>query len=206
MTTLLLVIVVPVLLTVLSITSVRESLPEAISPSRIVGTAMALLFVLLLGVAYQPVIVDQGALSVSIPWVPQYGLEFSFYLDGLSLLFGLIITGIGAVIFLYAGAYFDDPDDRARFQRLLLLFTAAMLWLVLSGNIITLFIAWELTSITSFLLIGFKGAKYESARAGASRALVVTGGGGLALLAGLMLLGSAGGTYELSELLTQDLT
>ncbi|MEL6269948.1 MAG: hydrogen gas-evolving membrane-bound hydrogenase subunit E, partial [Chloroflexota bacterium] len=134
------------------------------------------------------------------------GLEFSFYLDGLSLLFGLIITGIGAVIFLYAGAYFDDPDDRARFQRLLLLFTAAMLWLVLSGNIITLFIAWELTSITSFLLIGFKGAKYESARAGASRALVVTGGGGLALLAGLMLLGSAGGTYELSELLTQDLT
>ncbi|MEM6282180.1 MAG: hydrogen gas-evolving membrane-bound hydrogenase subunit E [Chloroflexota bacterium] len=167
---------------------------------------MALLFVLLLVVGYRPVIVEQGALSVIIPWVPEYGLSLSFYLDGLSLLFGLIITGIGAVIFVYAGAYFDEPDDRTRFQRTLLLFTAAMLWLVLSGNLITLFIAWELTSITSFLLIGFKGAKYASARAGAARALVVTGGGGLALLAGLMLLGNAGGSYELSELLTMDLT
>ena len=81
-----------------------------------------------------------------------------------------------------------------------------MLWLVFSGNLITLFIAWELTSIMSFLLIGFKGYKYQSARAGAARALVVTGGGGLALLVGVLLLGSVGGSYELSELLTQNLT
>ncbi len=206
MSILLFVVTLPILLTVLSLDAVTKRLPAVVSPARIVSAAMVLMFVLLLGVGYQPVVVEQETLVASVPWVPQYGLALSFLLDGLSLLFGLIITGIGAVIFLYAGPYFDDAGERARFQRLLLLFTAAMLWLVLSGNIITLFIAWELTSITSFLLIGFKGDKYASARAGASRALIVTGGGGLALLAGLMLLGSAGGTYDLSALLTQDLT
>ncbi|MEQ8676603.1 MAG: proton-conducting transporter membrane subunit [Aggregatilineales bacterium] len=168
--------------------------------------SMSVSFVLLLTIAYQPVIVGQGALTYTLEWLPDYGLNLSFYLDSLSLLFGLIITGVGTVVFLYSGYYFDETDERNRFIHLLLLFTSAMLWLIFSNNLITLFIAWELTSIISFLLIGFKGNKYASAREGATRALVVTGGGGLALLVGLLALGSAGGSYEFSDLLALDLT
>ncbi len=186
--------------------AVVNRIPKAVNAAWIFSGALALSFFLLFGVAYDPVIGGQGAATYTLNWVPQYNLNFTFYLDSLSLLFGLIITGVGTIVFLYAGYYFDDDDERIRFLRLLSIFTGAMLWLVLSGNLITLFIAWELTSITSFLLIGFKGKKYESARAGAARALVVTGGGGLALLAGLLLLGAAGGTYELDALLTQNLS
>jgi len=200
------VLILPFILALCTAPSITRYIPKGINPAWIITGTMAAMFVLLLGVAYQPVIVDQGAATYSLEWVPQYGLSFSIYLDSLSLLFGLIITGVGAIVFLYAGYYFDDADERIRFLRLLLIFSGAMLWLVLSGNLITLFIAWELTSITSFLLIGFKGDKYASAREGAARALVVTGGGGLALLVGVLLLGAAGGTYELSELVTLDLS
>ena len=197
---------VPFLLALLMVDPISKRVSPIINPGWIVGGVLAGLFLLLLGTGYEPIIVDQGAETLVVDWVPEYNLSLSFYLDSLSLMFGLIVTGVGAIIFLYAGYYFDDADERARFLRLLLIFTGAMLWLVLSNNLITLFIAWELTSIMSFLLIGFKGDKYASARKGAARALVVTGGGGLALLLGLMLLGAAGGTYELSELVTQDLT
>ncbi len=206
---LLLILGLPLLLTVATVqTSSGQAIiaPLRVNIGWLTGGAMLIMFVVLLSLAYQPVFVEQGALEYTIPWVPQYNLNLTFYIDSLALLFGLVITGIGAIVFLYAGFYFDEEAERHRFTRLLLLFAVAMLWLVLSGNLITLFIAWELTSITSFLLIGFKGNKYESARAGAARALVVTGGGGLALLAGILLLGAAGGTYELSELVNADLT
>ncbi|MEL6403640.1 MAG: hydrogen gas-evolving membrane-bound hydrogenase subunit E [Chloroflexota bacterium] len=139
------------------------------------------------------VLTDDGTLAVNAivqayEWVPEIGLTLSFYLDGLSLLFAMIVTGIGALIFLYAGYYFEDEADQSRFITILFAFAGAMLGLVLSGNLITLFIMWELTSITSFLLIGFKGAKYEDARFGATQAFVITGIGGLTLIGGVVLL------------------
>jgi NADH:ubiquinone oxidoreductase subunit 5 (subunit L)/multisubunit Na+/H+ antiporter MnhA subunit len=200
------IIGLPFLLALVTAPGIVSRLPSGLNPGWLLGGALALAFGLLLAVAYPPVIAGQGAAVYTLDWVPQYNLSLTFYLDSLSLLFGLIITGIGAIIFVYAGFYFDDADERARFMRLLLIFTGAMLAVVLAGNVITLFIAWELTSITSFLLIGFKGDKYASAREGATRALVVTGAGGLALLAGLMLLGAAGGSYQIADLLALDLS
>ncbi len=141
-----------------------------------------------------------GAWSWQVPWVPQLGLTFSVYADGLALLFVLLITGIGTAVTFYTGFYFEDDGDAARFLVLLLAFTGSMLALVLAGNVLTLFIAWELTSITSFLLIGFYGAD-DDARRGALQALMVTGAGGLALLVGLLVMGSAAETLELAELL-----
>ncbi|MEM6528818.1 MAG: hydrogen gas-evolving membrane-bound hydrogenase subunit E [Chloroflexota bacterium] len=132
---------------------------------------------------------DAGAYApAAIPWVPSIGLNFSFYLDGLSLLFGLVVTGIGTVIFLYTGFYFEDEAKQTRFSMWLTAFTGAMLGLVLSSNLILMFIMWELTSITSFMLIGFYGNKDETARYSARRALVITGGGGLALLGAVILI------------------
>lgn len=145
-------------------------------------------------------------------WLPELGLTISFYLDGLALLFALIITGVGTLIFLYAGYYFDESDEQVRFITVLFAFTGAMLGLVLSGNLLTLFVMWELTSITSFLLIGFKGAKYEEARFGASQAFMVTGVGALALIAGFVLLALMSGevlqgggfNFDLATILTTD--
>lgn len=133
-------------------------------------------------------------------WVPTAGITLSFYVDGLSLLFALLISFIGTFIIIYAGAYLKGHADLGRFLMFLLMFMGSMLGLVLSDNVVTLFVFWELTSITSFLLIGFNHGKARSRRA-ALQALVVTGGGGLALLAGLLLMAQAGGSMELSTLL-----
>ncbi len=170
--------------------------------SSVLAVITGALFVLL--ITYLPAVTENGAVTLLIPWVPDIGLNLSFYLDGLALLFGLVITGVGVVIVLYTAHYFDTDEEVRRFYTLLFSFMGAMLMLVVSGNILTLFIAWELTSIISFLLISFKGDKSADAREGAARALVITGGGGLALLAGLMLLGIAGGSFEFSALLTND--
>lgn len=137
----------------------------------------------------------------STEWIPALGIALSFYLDGLSLLFALLISFIGTFIVLYAGAYLKGHADLGRFLMFLLMFMGSMLGLVLSDNVVTLFVFWELTSITSFLLIGFNHDKARSRRA-ALQALVVTGGGGLALLAGLLLMAQAGGSMELSTLLS----
>jgi multicomponent Na+:H+ antiporter subunit A len=139
-------------------------------------------------------------LSFSTEWIPALGIALSFYVDGLSLLFALLISFIGTFIVLYAGAYLKGHADLGRFLMFLLMFMGSMLGLVLSDNVVTLFVFWELTSITSFLLIGFNHDKARSRRA-ALQALVVTGGGGLALLAGLLLMAQAGGAMELSTLL-----
>ncbi len=141
-----------------------------------------------------PAIEESGAYAPPpLPWIPELGLHFSFYLDGLSLLFALVVTGIGAVIFFYTGFYFDDAKKQTRFNMWLSAFAGAMLGVVLSGNFVITFIMWELTSITSFMLIGFYGNKDETARYSARRALVITGGGGLALVAGVILLAGAVG-------------
>lgn len=136
------------------------------------------------------------------PWSPLPGVTLSFRLDGLSLLMALIISGVGALILFYAGAYMQGQAQAGRLYALLLAFMASMLGLVLADNLIALFIFWELTSITSFLLIGWHFGEGRS-RAAALQALIVTGGGGLALMAGFVLIGLVGGTWEIAELATQ---
>ncbi len=143
-----------------------------------------------------------GVVAISHPWVPSLGVSFSFYVDGLSLLFAVLISGIGGLVIMYAGGYLAGHPQLGRFYSLILAFMASMLGLVLAGNVITLFVFWELTSLSSYLLIGFEHQRPE-ARAAALQALLVTGAGGLALLAGLLLLGQAGGSYELPVLLSQ---
>src|SRR4051794_37321092 len=138
----------------------------------------------------------------SCVWVPSLGVGLSFTLDGLSLLFALLISGVGALVLVYAGGYLAGHPQLGRLYALLLLFMASMTGLVLADNLLALFVFWELTSISSYLLVGFDHERRE-ARAAALQALLVTGGGGLALLAGLLLLGQAGGGLELSTILTQ---
>ncbi|HXV20335.1 MAG TPA: proton-conducting transporter membrane subunit, partial [Desulfuromonadales bacterium] len=145
--------------------------------------------------------IASGAVIVeSLAWMPSLGVSLSFYLDGLSLLFALLICGVGTLIVIYAGSYLAGEPHLGRFYFWLLLFMTAMLGLVLSGNLITLFVFWELTSITSYFLIGFED-RQESSRSAALQALLVTGLGGLAMLAGFLLLGLAAGSLELSALL-----
>lgn len=149
-----------------------------------------------------PQITGGNNLLTNFPWVPYLGVELSFFLDGLSLLFGLLIAGIGALILIYAGGYLKGHPEQGSFFSYLLLFMAAMLGVVWADNVLTLFVFWELTSISSYLLIGFDH-KLKAARDGALQALLVTGLGGLALLAGLVLMGQVGGSWDLHVLLTR---
>ncbi|MBT8379398.1 MAG: putative monovalent cation/H+ antiporter subunit A [Ignavibacteria bacterium] len=135
----------------------------------------------------------------AISWIPSLGINFSFLLDGLSLTFVLIITLIGTAVFLYAGSYMKNYEHTGRFYLYIGVFMTSMIGLVLSDNMITLFVFWELTSISSYLLIGFNHHK-ESSRKSALQALLVTGGGGLALMAGLILLAQVSGSFEISAL------
>jgi len=162
----------------------------------------AALFIAFVG--YLPTI-QAASVSETWTWVPGLGLDLAFYADGLSLLFALLITGVGVVVSIYAAAYFEDAAERTNFAVLLMAFMSAMLGVVLAGNVLTLFCMWELTSVTSFFLIGFKGAKDADARQSALRALIVTGAGGLALLAGLVLMGTAAGSFSLTDVLASDL-
>ncbi|WP_310563972.1 monovalent cation/H+ antiporter subunit A [Hydrogenophaga sp.] len=133
------------------------------------------------------------------PWVPEIGLNLTFRLDGLSLMFAGLILFIGLLIVLYAAYYLAPEDSAGKFYSFMMLFMAAMLGVVLSDNLLLLVVFWELTSISSFLLIGFWSHRAD-ARAGARQALAVTGGGGLAMLGGLVLLGQIAGTHELSAM------
>lgn len=193
---LILVVFIPFLLGLL-IQFLRGRLSTA-SQGILAAVVLGLSFVVAL--AHLPAITEAGSLEFSFEWVAQLGLQLTFYFDGLALLFILLVTGMGSAIMLYAGYYFDDQQESGRFLALLLGFTGAMLALVSAGNVLTLFISWELTSIISFLLIGFKG-KDPDARHGALQALLITGGGGLALLVGLLLMGAAAGTSDIGQIL-----
>ena len=157
------------------------------------------IFVYLCGFIYA-VSGGHGVRPEPIAWLPQYDIHYSLFVDGLSLVFALLISGIGTCIILYAGGYLKGHAEHGRFLSFMFLFMGSMLGVVLADNLITLFIYWELTSITSFLLIGFNH-QHEASRRAAIQALVVTGGGGLALLAGLVLMNHVGGSMEMSELL-----
>lgn len=137
--------------------------------------------------------------TFSSPWVPELGLSFSFRADGLSLLFALLISGVGTLVVIYAGSYLKGHPNLGRFYAWLFVFMAAMLGVALADNVLLLFVFWELTSLSSYLLIGFEHSR-DNARAAALQAFLVTGAGGLAMLAGLLLLGQMSGTLELSAL------
>jgi multicomponent Na+:H+ antiporter subunit A len=149
---------------------------------------------------YAGTVASGDPLVARLSWVPSLGVELAFRLDGFSLLFSLLITGIGTLVTLYAGAYFADKPhgEIGRFLGLILLFMAAMLGTVLSDDLIVMFVFWELTSLTSFMLIGFDAHKTE-ARKSAIQSLLVTGGGGLVLFAGILLIGMTLGTFSFTE-------
>lgn len=166
------------------------------------GWAIVLL-PLLLCVSFLNLLPDVSSGDViyqSTIWVPSLGVNLDFKLDGLSILFALLISGVGTFIFLYAKSYLKGNLHLDRFYAYLCLFMSAMLGLVLSDNIILLFIFWELTSISSFFLIGFKNNDPAS-RKSALTALMVTGMGGFFLLVGFVLIGNICGTYSISELI-----
>jgi multicomponent K+:H+ antiporter subunit A len=147
-----------------------------------------------------PAVLDGQFFTQSIAWIPQLGLNLSFRLDGLSVLFSLLILGIGLLVILYARYYLSEKDHMGRFYCYLIMFMTAMLGIVMSNNMLQLWFFWELTSISSFLLIGF-WSHSSDARKGARMALTITGAGGLALLGGIVLLGQVVGSYELDVVL-----
>ncbi|WP_375585775.1 putative monovalent cation/H+ antiporter subunit A [Cyclobacterium xiamenense] len=142
-----------------------------------------------------------GPIKMSYEWVPSIGINLDFNLDGLSLLFVLLISGVGTLVFVYTAAYLKGHPYLNRFYAYLSLFMASMLGLVLSDNIYTLFLFWELTSISSFFLIGFNNES-DASRKSALTALGVTGFGGLFLLAAMVGLGHITKAYQISEMIS----
>lgn len=149
-----------------------------------------------------PTVAGGGSVAWEIDWLPQQGISLGFVVDGLSLLFALLITGIGSFILLFASKYMSGYPQRGRFTAFLVGFMLAMLGLVLSDNLIALFVFWELTTITSFLLIGYTHED-ATARRSALQGLLVTGAGALAMLAGFVVLGQAFGTFSVQEMIAQ---
>ncbi|GAB00936.1 monovalent cation/H+ antiporter subunit A [Acinetobacter venetianus] len=154
-------------------------------------------FILLLTQA--ETVLQGNTLQQSWDWLPQLGINLSFRLDALGLLFGLLISGIGTLIYIYAYYYLSPKNSLSKLYQLLMLFMAAMLGISLSNNLIILLVFWELTSISSFLLVGY-WSQYDAAQRGARMALTITGMGGLAMLGGFVLLGQITGTYQIDQL------
>lgn len=157
-------------------------------------------FALLL--SFGPRVFEGAVVRESIAWAPSLGLNVTLALDGLGLLFALLISGVGALVLIYAQGYLDGHRHVHRMHAFLLMFMGSMLGVVLSDNLLVLFVFWELTSVSSYLLIGFDHDRLF-ARKAALQALLVTGGGGLAMLVGILLLGAVAGTYDVTALMTQ---
>ncbi|MBM4456839.1 MAG: DUF4040 domain-containing protein [Chloroflexi bacterium] len=180
-----------------------------------------------------PAIAGGNALTLAVDWMPSLGMNASLYLDNLSALFLLLVSGIGTLVVIYSGYYFKTttdekgtrmnadergeeeqsapvrarprpissvPNEDWRFLAYLFLFMTMMLGVLLAGDVITLFVFWEGTSLTSFLLIAYK-YKDEAARRGAFKSLFITGGGGIALLGGLLFVGSVAGGMDYTTIL-----
>jgi multicomponent K+:H+ antiporter subunit A len=148
-----------------------------------------------------PAVFGGRPLTAVWPWIPRAGLSVALRLDGLALLFTLLILGIGLLVILYASYYLEASEPRGRFYARLAFFMAAMLGVVLADNLLLLAVFWELTSVASLLLIGYRQHR-EDARQGARMALAVTGAGGLAMLAGFLVVGDAAGSFEISEIIS----
>ncbi|WNS74779.1 Na+/H+ antiporter subunit A [Bacillus sp. DTU_2020_1000418_1_SI_GHA_SEK_038] len=142
----------------------------------------------------------QEPIVKSVPWIPALGVDFVAKLDGLGLLFALLITGIGSLVVLYSVYYLEkDKEKLNTFYVYLLLFMGAMLGVVLSDNLIVLYTFWEFTSFSSFLLIGYWYHK-ERSRYGAQKSMIITVFGGLSMLGGIILLYIMTGTFSISEI------
>jgi multicomponent Na+:H+ antiporter subunit A len=161
----------------------------------------ALTLLLILRIA--PTIIHGETIYGEINWLPTAGINFSVYADGLSLLIGILASGIGVIIMSYSTGYLSNKEDLPRYYQYLLLFMGSMIGMVFSANTIQLFIFWELTSITSFMLIGYWNDKPESIY-GATKALVLTAAGGLVMLAGFLLLKVITGTFDIPTILQDE--
>jgi multicomponent K+:H+ antiporter subunit A len=147
-----------------------------------------------------PAILAGQTVMARIDWMPELGLNFTLMLDGLGFFFALLILGIGMLIIVYGRNYLSREDNMGEFFTYLLLFQGAMVGIVMSDNILLLLIFWELTSLASFLLIGYWKHLAEG-RQGARMALTVTGMGGLSMIGGMLILGQIVGSYDLSVIL-----
>src|SRR5688572_3605772 len=164
-----------------------------------VAGAIALIDLLLVW-ALHPMVADGGVVRHDLAWMPTLGLDFVLRVDGFAWIFAGLVTGIGLLVVLYARYYMSPEDPVPRFFAFLLAFMGSMTGVVLSGNLIQLAFFWELTSLFSFLLIGYR-YHTAAARDGARMALTVTASGGLALFAGVLLLGHIVGGYDLDLVL-----
>jgi len=158
------------------------------------------LFCLLLSIMLLPSVGDGQYVRLDVAWLPAWGLNFTLRVDGFALVFLFLIAGIGLLVVIYARYYMDPGDPVPRFFSFLLAFMGAMIGIVMSGNLVLLVVFWELTSIFSFLLIGY-WYHNASAREGARMALTVTGLGGFSLLVGVLILGHIVGSYDLDVVL-----
>ena len=168
------------------------------SASTLAGS-VALACVLMLA-SMRPLLADEGVVRVILPWLPQFGLNLYLRIDGYAWLFAILVTLMGGLVAVYARYYLSPADPVPRFFAFLLAFMGAMLGIVLSGNLIQLAMFWELTSLTSFVLIAY-WYHLRAARAGARMALTVTAAGGFCLLAGVLMLGHIAGSYDLDRVL-----
>lgn len=168
------------------------------SRSALLALVPAILF---LGFASQGMeVIHQGEIAQKISWIPSLGISLSLRLDGLALIFALLITGIGAAVFLYASSYLHRNWQTPRFYVTLTLFMSSMLGAVLADDLFALIVFWELTSLASFMLIGYEPSLAQSRRS-AQQGLLITVAGGLAMMAGIILLGTYSGTYVFSDIL-----
>lgn len=159
------------------------------------------LFLFIYFINYYPVYTTAEAVVQSMPWIPQLDLHFTVHLDSLSLLFALIITGIGTLVVLYSVFYLArDREALHNFYVYLLCFMGAMLGVVLSDHLLVLYTFWEITSFSSFLLIAFWYERRRS-RYGATKSLLITVSGGFAMLLGFLLLHAATGTFSIREMI-----
>ena len=161
------------------------------------GVALAALFVTS---RYYDAVAHGEVVKFAVAWLPSGDLDFTLRMDGFAWTFAIVVTAIGALVVLYARYYMSPQDPVPRFFAFLLAFMGSMLGVVLSGNLIVMVFFWELTSIASFLLIGYWHHN-AAARDGARMALIVTSAGGLCLLAGVLILGHVVGSYDLDRVL-----
>src|SRR3954469_16079974 len=150
--------------------------------------------------AAYPTVAAGGVVRHTSEWMPTLGLDFSLRMDGFAWLFAGLVSGVGALVVLYARYYMSAEDPVPRFFAFLLAFMGSMTGMVLSGNLIQMVFFWELTSLFSFVLIGYWNHRAD-ARRGARMAFIVTGAGGLCLLCGVLLLGRIVGSYDLDAVL-----
>src|SRR5690606_13851149 len=148
-----------------------------------------------------PTISSGDTVEAALNWIPSLGINFTAYLDGLSLILALLITGMGSLVVLYSIYYLSSADSLPHFYAYLLLFMGAMLGVVLSDNLLVLYVFWELTSISSFLLIAFWFHRKNS-RYGAQKSLLITVFGGFGMLAGFLMLHTMTGTFSVREIVS----